>query len=991
MAVRIFREEVADSVFIENSTGAFFTNQLKALAEADGTVTVIDEVKNIEIMSHIQFAEFVRQDDSAHGVDQLSTVDSLNAVFTRTGSNDPRAPVITSPTVITVGEGFTINYTMEAERGVFYQYTGLPDGIVNEEGNVRHIIGGSGLPVGTYVATMTAINFYGQDEQTLTIVVSDSPFVNSYSVRFSNNDRAQTAGLNVESVLGRSGEGAGVDDAWTLSSWIKPANNPSDQKWFSFGDNFDGEVALRYSGNVEERLSIVYGDQDNNITMTTDANVIPVDDWSNIMITYDGGTTGFSSGEFEGIVVGGSSLDNPDFDTTESWSLTNARIESGVAVLEDGDAVVAQRFKAGQDLVYDVTLDYKLGNSAVAAADMPTVKVYRYGGSNSLSDAKDAVNNNPQGGFAIINGLTLENLSSTSTTVERWLSPIAISENDIDGILTEDLTSKVMVFSGLLELPAGTTDVYIRSDDGYEFTFNGAVVRSFDGTRSYGDRETANLTVASAGQYPFSIVYYSNSVGSAGFRVSTDSAGNTPVSVKNLLVGPQISYANAWSFPGYSSLGDIRSRVNNLDPNGRWHVDEVFLENNSSSNVPTRSEWFSPISLHEEIISSSFGTNSISNTIVRWEIYLNLPAGTTDLYIKADDGYEVFFGGASVTSRGGSNSFNSLIRPFSVTVGSAGLYPMSINYYNNGVVGGFILATDAAATVPVSTNNILISSLSERDLKLRVYDITGATLNEVDFIVNNETTSTQSFQVSTPFSKDLFVAVTDQAYEAPETTVELERLDVVASNANNPTYLADAADFFTRFKAYVDGTEVNLTGTIKGNGWANPSNPSRMFLGDSGNTFKVDELALYEGIQDALAPTIYNGKNPLDLNDLTPTPNHWWRLGDGDTFPILKDGAGLADLTMINMTVADIVNDVPTDGSVPATTVAGSDPVVSFNVTADGTASSISITHSQGRLMSEARLFEPDGSVSELHLVNIDENTSVVTSSTPILGTVTLT
>ena len=60
MAVRIFREEVADSVFIENSTGAFFTNQLKALAEADGTVTIIDEVRSIEIMSHIQFAEFVR-------------------------------------------------------------------------------------------------------------------------------------------------------------------------------------------------------------------------------------------------------------------------------------------------------------------------------------------------------------------------------------------------------------------------------------------------------------------------------------------------------------------------------------------------------------------------------------------------------------------------------------------------------------------------------------------------------------------------------------------------------------------------------------------------------------------------------------------------------------------------------------------------------------------------------------------------------------------
>ena len=41
--------------------------------------------------------------------------------------------------------------------------------------------------------------------------------------------------------------------------------------------------------------------------------------------------------------------------------------------------------------------------------------------------------------------------------------------------------------------------------------------------------------------------------------------------------------------------------------------------------------------------------------------------------------------------------------------------------------------------------------------------------------------------------------------------------------------------------------------------------------------------------------------------------------------------------------------------------------------------------------MSEARLFEPDGTVSELHLVNVDEDTSIVSSSTPMLGTITLT
>ena len=166
---------------------------------------------------------------------------------------------------------------------------------------------------------------------------------------------------------------------------------------------------------------------------------------------------------------------------------------------------------------------------------------------------------------------------------------------------------------------------------------------------------------------------------------------------------------------------------------------------------------------------------------------------------------------------------------------------------------------------------------------------------------------------------------------------------------------------------------------------------TRMFLGDSSNNIKIDELALYDSIRSDLASNIYNGKTPVDLTDLTLPPNHWWRMGDGDTFPILKDKIASADLTMINMSVADIINDVPTDGTTPPTTSAGGDPISSFNVVADGTASSITITHSQGRLMTSAELLEPDGSVSTLHVQNVDENTSIVSSSTPILGTITLT
>ena len=74
---------------------------------------------------------------------------------------------------------------------------------------------------------------------------------------------------------------------------------------------------------------------------------------------------------------------------------------------------------------------------------------------------------------------------------------------------------------------------------------------------------------------------------------------------------------------------------------------------------------------------------------------------------------------------------------------------------------------------------------------------------------------------------------------------------------------------------------------------------------------KVDELALFSSDQSANISDIYNSGDPFDLSTLGTPPAYWCRMGDGDTFPTLQDVIGSADLTMQNMTVADIVNDVP--------------------------------------------------------------------------------
>ena len=76
---------------------------------------------------------------------------------------------------------------------------------------------------------------------------------------------------------------------------------------------------------------------------------------------------------------------------------------------------------------------------------------------------------------------------------------------------------------------------------------------------------------------------------------------------------------------------------------------------------------------------------------------------------------------------------------------------------------------------------------------------------------------------------------------------------------------------------------------------------------------RVDELALFDSDQSSNISDIYNSGSPFDLSTLTTEPKHWWRMGDGDTYPYLQDSGteGNCIFQMNNMTSADIVNDVP--------------------------------------------------------------------------------
>ncbi|KKM79446.1 hypothetical protein LCGC14_1349790, partial [marine sediment metagenome] len=117
---------------------------------------------------------------------------------------------------------------------------------------------------------------------------------------------------------------------------------------------------------------------------------------------------------------------------------------------------------------------------------------------------------------------------------------------------------------------------------------------------------------------------------------------------------------------------------------------------------------------------------------------------------------------------------------------------------------------------------------------------------------------------------------------------------------------------------YIDSKSVSLLitfdGMVVGDSILNTRNFNIGLRGTSSNEFKgnIDELGMWdkELTQDDV-DKIYNGGKPSDLTLHPSSANlkSFWRMGDGDTSPTIKDNKGTNDGTMTNMEAGDIVVD----------------------------------------------------------------------------------
>ena len=300
MSVKIYKDSSANCIFMQDANGSQFLNSLQA-SEDNGNVQIIDLSKDIYIVSSTPHTDFVDENNNPYTGTVTDVVNTLNALFASSGTPTSNVPVITSSLTITLTEGETLNYELTADYGVGYEWDlSNVSGVVNVEGNPRKLIGGSSLAVGTYNIPVKAINYNGEDSETIVLTVSTPPYSNTKSVRFQNQDWLGANASLVESTLGRSSNGSGSGDAWTIAFWYKASSDNTGQTILYYGNNDvtnNGFIELRQTNATGgKRLRLRYGSNNNYIQLQTSAGALTPGTWQHIVVTYDGGTTGASSG-----------------------------------------------------------------------------------------------------------------------------------------------------------------------------------------------------------------------------------------------------------------------------------------------------------------------------------------------------------------------------------------------------------------------------------------------------------------------------------------------------------------------------------------------------------------------------------------------------------------------------------------------------------------------------------------------------------------------
>ncbi len=205
------------------------------------------------------------------------------------------APTVANQTA-SVEEGDVLNYTIIDSDNIVNQYAEVDAPSWMFMNQTTGVLSGTapaflGTNADNIVVNCKAGNAIGGTvDFTVTIsVTEDTSYSNTKSLSFDGSSTFLQGNATLMDSMDRAANGDG--NAWSMSMWIKPADNTATQTLFVYGAGDDyngGTITLKKIDT--HTLTVLYGTvYDNIITLT---NVFNADTWCHIMVTFDGGTTG---------------------------------------------------------------------------------------------------------------------------------------------------------------------------------------------------------------------------------------------------------------------------------------------------------------------------------------------------------------------------------------------------------------------------------------------------------------------------------------------------------------------------------------------------------------------------------------------------------------------------------------------------------------------------------------------------------------------------
>ena len=208
------------------------------------------------------------------------------------------APVVANQTA-SVTEGEVLNFQIISSDNIVNQFAELDAPSWMTLNQNSGVLSGTapaylGTAADTIVVNCKAGNAIGGTiEFTVTVTVAQVAYTNSKSLNLNGSSNwLQGNPVNL-TALERATNGDG--NAWTISMWVKPNNNTSNQTLLVYGAGDDyngGAITVKQSGGTS--LVLNYGTVYNNIILVA-GNSFVANTWQHVLITFDGGTTGVDS------------------------------------------------------------------------------------------------------------------------------------------------------------------------------------------------------------------------------------------------------------------------------------------------------------------------------------------------------------------------------------------------------------------------------------------------------------------------------------------------------------------------------------------------------------------------------------------------------------------------------------------------------------------------------------------------------------------------